>query len=347
MSRKPFLFVGLAVAVSAAAVFTLGRDRGPIHYTGFVEGEERVLRSEVFGRVLEVRFAEGETVPADAVVATLDDRDVASRLKSKQQEIAVLESDIRAQEERIRLTESTWKRDLSAREADLRQAESAAGLADRSFVREKSLAETGASTAQLLDDARSRRDQAQSALERVRQMLARTQAEERTITLARAELDMLHRKHDLALAQLAELEVAQAKTVIRSPATPTVVQTQYLWPGELAQPGSALLSVLDPKDKYVQIYVPVADLERVRVGQTVEIELDSRPDRRIPGEIQFIAEKASFTPEKIETRSDRLGQVYRAKVRVLEGAELLQPGTEGDVYLIESTARHEPAGATG
>ena len=38
---------------------------GESHYTGFVEGEERVLRSEVTGRVLEVAFAEGDAVAVD------------------------------------------------------------------------------------------------------------------------------------------------------------------------------------------------------------------------------------------------------------------------------------------
>jgi len=83
----------------------------------------------------------------------------------------------------------------------------------------------------------------------------------------------------------------------------------------------------------VQIYVPVAELERFRVGQRVAIELDSRPGRRVPGEVSFIADKANFTPEKIETRSDRMGQVYRAKIRILEDVESFQPGTEGNVYL--------------
>jgi HlyD family secretion protein len=91
--------------------------------------------------------------------------------------------------------------------------------------------------------------------------------------------------------------------------------------------------VLDPRDKYVQIYVPVVDVAALRVGQRVEIELDSVPGRRIPGEVSFLADSATFTPEKIETRSDRMGQVYRAKIRVLDGVEQLQPGTEGNVYL--------------
>ena len=90
----------------------------------------------------------------------------------------------------------------------------------------------------------------------------------------------------------------------------------------------------DPTDKYVQVYVPVPEVGSFHVGRRVEIELDSRPGQRVPGEVEFVADKATFTPEKIETRSDRLGQVYRAKVRVLRDVERLQPGTEGNVYLV-------------
>jgi len=79
----------------------------------------------------------------------------------------------------------------------------------------------------------------------------------------------------------------------------------------------------------------VEELDRFRLGRRVEIELDSAPGVRFSGEISFVADQANFTPEKIETRSDRVGQVYRAKVRILKGAERLQPGTEGDVFFAE------------
>ena len=42
---------------------------------------------------------------------------------------------------------------------------------------------------------------------------------------------------------------------------------------------------------------------------------------------------------EIETRSDRMGQVYRAKVRILKDVERFQPGTEGNVYLDGEAAR--------
>jgi len=325
------VLVGLAAV--GGAVWYARRPAGPPHFTGFVEGEERVIRSEVAGRVVDVPFAEGAAVPADAVIARLDDRDIQARIASKLEELAVFDREIQTQTERIALVESTWQREREARAADLRSAEAGATLADKTFARERELVSRGISSAQRLDDTSAQRDSSRGAADAARQMLARVEAEERQVTLARRELDTLRGKRDLSQAQLEELKILASKYVVRAPSTPTVVQTQFIWPGELAQPGTALVAVIDPADKYVQIYVPVADVAQLPLGRKVAIELDSQPGRRLPGEISFVADKANFTPEKIETRSDRLGQVYRVKVRVLDGVASLQPGTEGNVYL--------------
>jgi len=336
------IVVLIAAGAVAGVLYVRGRQR-PTYYTGFVEGEERVIRSEVTGRVRAIRFAEGDAVPAGAVIAVLDDDDISARIASKRQELAVLDADIQTQAERLELVERTWKRDVSARQAELRQAQSAADLAERTLTRERDLAKTGATTAQLLDDNRARRDQARTGVDRARELLARSEAEERSITVARHELEAARAKRALATAQLNELEVVHGKYTIGAPQVPTSVQTQYIWPGELAQPGAAIVAVLDPSDKYVQIYLPASDMSRLHLGQPVDIELDSRPGVRIPGEISFIADQANFTPEKIETRSDRVGQVYRAKVRILREAERLQPGAEGNVYLRADGTSAPPA----
>jgi HlyD family secretion protein len=345
--RRILLALSLVAVLGVAAAAAWRHRSGPVHYTGFVEGEERILRSEVTGRVMEVTFEEGETVPPNAVVARLADDDIRSRLAAKRQQIVVQESDIRRQEEQVRLVESTWKSQLDVQRAELRQAEAGATLAARSLERERALVASGASTAQLLDEARANHDQARSLTDRARDMVARQAAEEGQITVARQQLEVLRAQRELAAAELGELEVLAAKYTIRAPAVATTVQTKFLWPGELAQPGSAVLAVLDPTDKYVQIYVPVADLAAVRVGDAVEIELDSQPDHRVPGEIAFLADQATFTPEKIESRSDRMGQVYRAKVRILEEIERFQPGTEGNVYLVGKRAEHAGGAPVG
>jgi HlyD family secretion protein len=338
--RRRLVAIGIVGVVALTLlVWFLRRDRGAPHYTGFVEGEERILRSEVSGRVVDVAFVEGDKIPARALVAKLADDDIRSRLAAKRQEVAVQEAQIRRQEEQVTLLERTWKENVDAQRAELAQSQSAAELASRTMAREQSLVQTGASTAQLLDQARATRDQSRSAVDRARTMLDRALAQEGEIAVARHQLEVLRQQRELALAEIAELEVTHAKYEIRAPDVPTVVQTQFIWAGELAQPGTAILSVLDPRDKYVQVYVPVADIDRFRVGRHVDIELDSEPGHRVPGEVSFVADQATFTPEKIETRSDRLGQVYRAKVRILADVERFQPGTEGNVYMAADADR--------
>jgi HlyD family secretion protein len=307
-------------------------------YTGFVEGEERVLRSEVAGRVLDVAFHEGDTIPAGAVVARLDDADIRAKVDSARRSVEVLALQIEQAQIEADLREASWQQDLRTREAEAVQALADAELAERTASREEGLARSGATTKQLLDDTRNRLSSARVAAERAQSALAKTRAEQATIASARARVDVLRGQKSLAESQLAELQVTHAKFEVKGPGVVTVVQTQLLWPGELAQPGTSIVSVLDPRDKYVQVYVPVPDLARIRVGTKMEIELDSNPGKRWPGEISFVADRANFTPEKIETRSDRVGQVYRAKVRILDGVEQFTPGAEADVYLGEERA---------
>jgi HlyD family secretion protein len=342
MRRRIVIVVALRAVVTAAA-WWLRRSGSELFYTGFVEGEERVVRSEVAGRVLEIAFAEGDAVPANAVIARIDASDTAAKVASKRQEQSVMDAQIRRQEEQVSLSERTWTHDVSASRAEVARAEAEAGLAVREYARQSELAQQNVASVQRLDESRAKRDQSQSALARARELQAKAEAEEGNIAMAKRQLDVLREQRGLAERQLAELEVDLAKFEIRAPATPTVVQSQLLWPGELAQPGTPVLAVLDPRDKYVQIYVPVADADKVRVGARVENELDSAPGRRVPGEVSFVADQANFTPEKIETRSDRMGQVYRAKVRILEDVERFQPGTEGNVYLIDGPAPIEAA----
>jgi membrane fusion protein YbhG len=333
MSRKLLLAL-LAVAIAAAAGYAYWRrDRRPTFYTGVVEGEERVIRSEVSGRVLTVEFGEGDQVPPEAILARLDDQDIAAQIAANEQRINVLAAQLERQQQQIATLERTLEQDINARRADVQQATSAAELAESTYQRERTLITSGASTQQLLDEARSSRDQAASARARARDMLARTQAESGSIEVARHDLEVLAQQRRLAETELDELKVTHAKYVIHAPPVPTRVETKFIWPGELAQPGTPMLALLDPRDQYVQIYVPVADLARVRVGQRVAIELDSEPGRRVPGEISFLADRANFTPEKIETRDDRMGQVYRAKIKILADIERFRPGTEGNVYL--------------
>ena len=333
MNRRIRLVIAGLLVLLAAALWLARRGGGEERWTGFVEGEERVIRAEVPGRVRAIEHAEGEMLAPGAVVARLDTADVEIRIEAQRAQIAIADADIRAQEERLGLTAETWRAGIESRRASLRRAEATAAHAERNYEREIDLERSGASTSQSLDDARTARDQVASALDQARDQVEAAVAEERNIPLARNQLEAQRGRRELAAAQLRELEVARDRAAIRAPAVATLLQTRFLREGELAQPGSAMVAVIDPRENHVRVYLPAEEMTRIQVGTRVVFQPDSAPEQEIPGEVAFIADKASFTPEKIETRSDRLGQVYLAKIRILEAPERQLPGTEGDVWI--------------
>jgi hypothetical protein len=129
-----------------------------------------------------------------------------------------------------------------------------------------------------------------------------------------------------------QTEIARTDYTIRAPFG-AGVESKYIFEGELATPGSPVAGLLRPQDRYVRVYVPVTELDRVRVGTDVRIELDSVPGTSYAGRITFIANQTQFTPKNIETRDDRVTQVYEAKATILEGVEHFKPGAEGNVYV--------------
>ena len=247
MPKKLVVALLLLAAAGAAGYAYLDRGNRPNHYTGFVEGEDRVLRSEVTGRVLEVIFGEGDSVPANAVVARLDERDIRTS-----------DGGAGAADRRARCTDRPAAAADPAHRADVEAGRQRAsrraapgrggGAAGRADVRAREVLSPPPAPARSRASTRSRseRDQASSAVDRARDLLARAEAEAGSVDVARHQLEVLRQQRELAAAQLAELKVTQSKYVIRAPAVPTVVQTQFIWPGELAQPGTAILAVLDP-----------------------------------------------------------------------------------------------------
>ena len=342
-----------ASSSSSLAAVAVGRrggaaaTRGRCHYTGFVEGEERVLRSEVTGRVLEVAFAEGDAG------ARRRGRRPARRRATSRAKIASKRARgrrastrrSRRQEEQIALTESTWARDARARGEAERAAGEAAAVARRADAgaRAELVAHRRQHRAAARRRARAAATRRASALDRAREMLARTEAEEREHRAgAGTSSTMLREQRELRRgAARASSRCTRAKYEIRAPA----VADRRADAVHLARRAGAARHA-DPRgarpDRQVRAGLRAGRPTSAasRVGQRVEIELDSEPGRRVPGEVSFVADQANFTPEKIETRErPARARCIAPRSASSRSVERFQPGTEGNVYLVDEATR--------
>jgi HlyD family secretion protein len=310
--------------------FTSQRTRA-LSFTGFVEGEEKVVKGEITGRVWRVPISEGSRVKVEDVLAEVDSREFHSQVVQQELKLALLGANIQQAKTQLALARDLYPTQVRSAKASMARAESDLEFASKDFQRSKTLREQEVIDERRFDQDKNRLEVAQNVLAREREAVANAEANLRQIQVAEDNLEVLKRQLAVEEEKLNQMRIVLDKYTIRSPCECTV-QTRLIREGEYVNPGTGIATLLDPLDKYVRIYVPVPDLGRVQVGDKVRIEPDALPGRFFPGEISFIEDMAQFTPKNIEIRSDRITQVFAAKVRILESPETLKPGMEGTVY---------------
>lgn len=135
-----------------------------------------------------------------------------------------------------------------------------------------------------------------------------------------------------ARAASSALQVQIDKMELISPVD-GVVTSRSVQPGEAALAGLTLLTVANLDEVTLTIYVPEDQLNRVYLGQDVEVRVDTYPDRVFAGTVSHISQQAEFTPRNVQTQEDRVNMVFAVKVRLPNPDRLLKPGMPADATI--------------
>jgi membrane fusion protein YbhG len=135
-----------------------------------------------------------------------------------------------------------------------------------------------------------------------------------------------------AQGDVADAQARLRETVVRAPAS-GIVNDLNLYPGDLLAPGAAVATVDETGNPYVRIYVPQSNLNRLRKGQTVRVRSDALPGVTFSGNVEQLDSQAQFTPQNVQTESDRATLAFGVKVRVQDPQRRLHGGTTVEVAL--------------
>jgi HlyD family secretion protein len=141
------------------------------------------------------------------------------------------------------------------------------------------------------------------------------------------EVQMKQAVADAALQQVTQAQMSRLE--LRAPQG-GVVQKRIAHRGEFVSPGAPIMTIADPADLRLTLYVLEGDLGRVTVGQTVNIRADGYPGRVFLGRVRTIATKAEFTPRNVQTQKDRQNLVFAVNVRVHNADGALKAGLPVD-----------------
>jgi HlyD family secretion protein len=197
---------------------------------------------------------------------------------------------------------------VQAAQANLSAMQSRAALADSSLARLRRLFAAGNLTRQEMDKAESDAKAADDAL-----------------AAARTAVDAAQAQADIAQARLSDC-------TLTAPVSGTVSAVAFRL-GETVLAGSVPVTIIDLDQTWLTVYLPERLLGRVRLGDTCVARVDAYPSKNFPGTLTFVADQAEFTPKDIQTKEERINQVYRIKITLPNPDRILKPGMPADAFL--------------
>ena len=81
------------------------------------------------------------------------------------------------------------------------------------------------------------------------------------------------------------------------------------------------------------IYINEKHLGKIQLGQKVKIKNDSFPHQNFTGSIIYISPEAEFTPKNIQTKEERVKQVFAVKIEIPNQDGIFKPGMPADAII--------------
>ena len=302
MSRRRLALwlVGLGVLLAVLAVAASLWLRGPqvdvmevqraplvrtLQFSARVATLSRVdIGSTVTGRVAQVRVREGDDVSADQVLVQLEDSEWRA---------ALVQAEAGEAQARARLA-GLRSSGRSASNATLTQAEATLRAARSAFERARQLKFQGFYSDAQLDEARRTLDVAQAQQHSARAQVQANADTGTDIAQAQAQLDVARAASVAARSRLAQAQLlspTQARVLVRS-----------VEPGQIVQPGKALLSLALAGPTELVAQVDERFLEQLRVGQQASVVADAFPEQRFAARVLSIAPAVDAERGAIEVK---------------------------------------------
>jgi len=306
-----------------------GGDNNAITASGTVESTEADLGFELAGRIAEITVREGDRVTGGQVLARLDADELDARRAAAEAQVAAAEAML------LELRRGARPEELEQAVAAESAAKRRLQEAEASTARTRALEEGGAASKEQLDQAETALAVARSQHEQAAQQLRMVREGPRQERVSAQEAVVRQ-----AQALLTQIDALVANAVIIAPFD-GVVSVRHREPGETLSPGLPVVTIQNPADRWVRIYVREDQVGRVALNLPAEITSDSYPGRTYSGHVSFIASEAEFTPRNVQTAEERVKLVYAVKVTITgDPGDELKPGLPADVRLV-AQAREE------
>ncbi len=316
----------IAAAVTGARWWSRRQaNQNELAVSGTVEATEARLGFQSAGRIVAITVREGDRVAAGTVLARLD---AAQLVAQREQAVARMTAANALLTELLRGSRSE---EVATASAGVEAAQEKLTDARRDLARSKKLYDGGAIPLEQYQKAQVAAQLAATQLKQTseQQKMVRSGARAERIDAQRAQVRE-------AAAAIAGVDAVLANTQIVAPLA-GVVTVKHREINETVAPGQPVVTLMNPNDRWVRVYVPEHRLGAVHIGAAAVIRSDTYPNHDYRGRVVYVSEQAEFTPKNVQTADERVKLVYAVKVSITGDAAMeLKPGMPVDVEIATS-----------
>jgi HlyD family secretion protein len=361
MRKRIVIIVVVVAAIFAGVAYSSGwfSHDSALQGSGTVEARDIRVGSKVGGRIEKVLVREGDTVKAGQVLITFDDKELQAALDQSKaaaekaargyrpEEVAEVKAAAEQAKAEYEQRKNGYRHeDIAAARADLERAKADAARAKLDNDRYQALADKDLVSKQQRDTAeaafRMAEAQQANAQHKLDELQHGYRPEEIASALARYEQAQAtyakfargNRREDVDLAKASfsfdEARYREREVVAPSEATVEVLDVR---PGDLIAPNTPVATLLERDQIYIRIYIPETEIGHVTLGQKAEVRVDSFAKTVFDGVVEQINQQAEFLPRNVQTREERVHQVFGVKVRIDDPSNRVRAGMAADVKL--------------
>ena len=334
----------LVLAAGFAIYWFLNRPPSELVLTGIVTTHEVVVGPQIQGRIEKLLVNEGDTVEKGKLLAVLAPDELreerafyGASLEGAGAQVAQSEAALRLEEKQVTGQIAQAEATLDATTAR-REASNAEQTRTRlEYERAQAMHTSGVGTTQQLEQARSAYEVARSNAASLAKEIDAAQAAVRLarasldeIAIRRTQLTAMRTQRAAAEAQRSKADVRLAYTEMRAPIA-GIVDTRAAREGEVVTPGGAVLTLIDPDNLWVRADVEETYIDRVKLGDHVQVRLPSGDVRE--GTVIYRGVDAGFATQRDVSRTKRDIKTFEIRLKLDNRDRRLATGMTAYVLL--------------
>jgi membrane fusion protein (multidrug efflux system) len=292
----------------------------------YTQTDDVVLAAQVSGYVNGLSVTDNQQVRKGQVIALIDDRTYRAEVDQAQADFVATSVNVANAAAQIELQHAV----IAQAESDIQAAEATVTFAQEELDRYSKLAKTLAGTMQNQQRASADLRQHKAELLKAKAALETEHKRETVLETARDQAEAAVSKAQAALEQA---KVNLSYTAIRAPID-GVVGDRKVEVGQYVQPGTRILTIVPLQSVYVVANYKETQLDRLHMGQAVEVSVDAYPDVVVKGRVDSLApgsgaQFALLPPENATGNFTKIVQRVPVKILIDQADPLkdrLRPG---------------------